>query len=238
MNKYVLRTSVVWIALIAGGAGLHWYRTYTPKRWTAQPASVQPVAVGSGASQSTSLDKNPNVTTEAPLGPVQLTPERMQSIGVESGKVEWKQLADHIRATGTVDTNERLVSYVQVRFSGYIRKVFANATYQFVKKGDPLFTIYSPDLVATQNEYVLALRDENLLRHSTVDGVASGARALTSAAEARLRQWDIPQAEIAAVKESRQAISDLQIDSPVSGYITECIAEPVCRSVHTSLHNR
>lgn len=226
MNKYVLRTSLVWIALVAGGAGLYWFRTYTPTRQTSQPAGVQPVAVGSAGSQSVSTDKSPNVATEAPLVPVQLTLERMQSVGVETGTVEWKQLTDHIRATGTVDTNERLISYVQVRFSGYIRKVFANATYQFVKKGDPLFTIYSPDLVATQNEYLLALQDENLLRHSTVDGVASGARALTSAAEARLRQWDIPQAEIAAVKESRQSISDLQIDSPVSGYITERNALP------------
>jgi Cu(I)/Ag(I) efflux system membrane fusion protein/cobalt-zinc-cadmium efflux system membrane fusion protein len=226
MNKYVLRTSLVWAALAAAGAGLYFYRTYTPKRQAGKPVAVQPVAVGSAGSQSASSGENPNGITEAPLAPVQLTPERMQSIGVRTGTVEWKQITDHIRATGNVDTNERLVSYVQVRFSGYIRKVFANATYQFVKKGDPLFTIYSPDIVAAQNEYLLALRNENLLGQSAVDGVASGTHALTAAAEARLRQWDIPQAEIAGVKETRQPISDLQIGSPVSGYITERNALP------------
>ena len=56
---------------------------------------------------------------ETPLVPVQLTPERMQSIGVKTGTVEYKQLSDDIRATGTVDINERLLSYVQVRFPGY-----------------------------------------------------------------------------------------------------------------------
>jgi len=77
---------------------------------------------------------------EVPLVPVQLSNEQMNSIGVKTGSVEYKQLNDEIRATGTVDIDERLQSSVQVRFSGYIRKVFANATYQYVRKGDPLFT--------------------------------------------------------------------------------------------------
>jgi RND family efflux transporter MFP subunit len=140
--------------------------------------------------------------------------------------VEWKQITDHIRATGTVDINERLVSYVQVRFSGYIRNVFANATYQFVRKGDPLFTIYSPDLAAAQNEYLLALRNRDLLSRSSVDGVASGAAAVALAAESRLRQWDIPQAEITVVKETGKPVVDVPINSPVSGYITERNALP------------
>ena len=79
-----------------------------------------------------------------------------------------------------MDINERLLSYVQVRFPGYIRKVFANATYQYVRKGEPLFTIYSPDLVATQQEYLLARQNQKALSASTVDGVASGAASLVS----------------------------------------------------------
>ena len=97
----------------------------------------------------------------------------------------------------------------QVRFSGYIRKVFADATYQYVRKGDPLFTIYSPDLVATQEEYLLARRNQTALSGSSVDGVASGASSLTTAAEQRLRQWDIPNSEIVKLQESGKAINEL-----------------------------
>jgi len=161
------------------------------------------------------------VKMEAPLVPVQLTNEQMNRIGVKTGTVEYKQLNDEIRATGTVEVDERLQSSVQVRFSGYIRKVFADATYQYVRKGDPLFTIYSPDLVATQEEYLLARRNQSVLRESSVDGVASGASSLTTAAEQRLRQWDIPESEIVKLQETGKALPELSINSPSSGYIME-----------------
>jgi RND family efflux transporter MFP subunit len=221
MNKYVLRTSLVWLAIIVCLAAAYLYRSRVPKQATTPSTEVQPVAVGPTASEAVVKTANPTTSAEAPLAPVQLTPERMQSIGVETGTVACRQVSDDVRATGTVDINERLISYVQVRFSGYVRKVFANATYQYVKKGEPLFTIYSPELVATQNEYLLARRSESLLSGSSVDGVASGAAALTTAAEGRLRQWNISEAEIATVQETGKPISDLVIDSPVSGYITE-----------------
>src|SRR5271168_751628 len=110
---------------------------------------VQPAAAGPSPGTAMSESSMPEKRMETPLVPIQLTPERMQSIGVRTDTVEYKQLSDDIRATGTVDIDERLLSYVQVRFPGYIRKVFANATYQYVRKGEPLFTIYSPDIVAT-----------------------------------------------------------------------------------------
>jgi Cu(I)/Ag(I) efflux system membrane fusion protein/cobalt-zinc-cadmium efflux system membrane fusion protein len=115
---------------------------------------------------------------------------------------------------------------VQVRFPGYIRKVFANATYQYVHKGEPLFTVYSPDLVATQQEYLLARQDQKAMSASTVDGVASGAASLSAAAEQRLEQWEIPQSELAKLKETGKPLTDLTINSPVSGYITEYNALP------------
>ncbi|MBB5318182.1 efflux RND transporter periplasmic adaptor subunit [Tunturibacter empetritectus] len=163
---------------------------------------------------------------DAALVPVQLTPERMQSIGVKTGTVEYKQLSDDLRATGTVDIDERLLSYVQVRFPGYIRKVFANATYQYIRKGEPLFTVYSPDLVATQQEYLLAQQNQELLQSSTVDGVAAGANTLSEAAEHRLAQWDVPASELAKLKETGKPVTDLTIYSPVSGFITERNALP------------
>jgi Cu(I)/Ag(I) efflux system membrane fusion protein/cobalt-zinc-cadmium efflux system membrane fusion protein len=150
----------------------------------------------------------------------------MQTIGVKTGMVEYKQLSDDIRATGTVDIDERLLSYVQVRFPGYIRKVFANATYQYVRKGDPLFTVYSPDLVATQQEYLLAQQNQKQLQSSSVDGVATGAASLSTAAEQRLEQWEVPASELAKLKDTGKPVTNLTIYSPVSGYITERNALP------------
>jgi len=108
----------------------------------------------------------------------------------------------------------------------YIRKVFANATYEYVRKGEPLFTIYSPDLVATQQEYLLARQNQKALSASTVDGVATGAGSLSAAAEQRLEQWEVPRSEIAKLKETGKPVTDLTINSPVTGYITERNALP------------
>jgi RND family efflux transporter MFP subunit len=230
MNKYIVRTSLVWIALIACAAGIYIYRyvyaTRALKPALTKPSGVQPLAVGSASSQGDAANQTTNSQFNEPLAPIQLTQERMQSIGLETGLVESKLIADDIRTTGAVDVNERLISYAQVRFSGYIRTVFANAIYQYVRKGDPLCTIYSPELIAAQNEYLLALRNQRLLNSSRVDGVAAGAAALTDAAERRLRQWQVSPVEIAKVRETGKSIADLEIDSPVSGYITERNAVP------------
>jgi RND family efflux transporter MFP subunit len=230
MNKYVLRTSLVWIAIFAVVAGILAYRSHLAKQPRAMnmpmAGDVQPVATGPSTDAQQPASHMPEQKIETPLVPVQLTAERMQRIGVKTSTVEYKQLSDDIRATGTVDINERLLSYVQVRFPGYIRKVFANATYQYVRKGEPLFTIYSPDLVATQQEYLLARQNQKSLSASTVDGVASGAESLSVAAEQRLEQWEVPPSEIAKLKETGKPVTDLTINSPVAGYITERNALP------------
>jgi len=219
MNKYVIRTSLFWLLLIAVGAA-YVYRARMAAHPPAGTTGIQPIA--SGPMEDSGKEASaPPAKLEAPLVPVQLTNEQMNSIGVKTGTVEYKQLDDEIRATGTVDVDERLQSSVQVRFSGYVRKVFADATYQYVRRGDPLFTIYSPDLVATQEEYLLARRNQSTLSGSSVDGVASGASSLTTAAEQRLRQWDIPSSEIAKLQETGKAISELTINSPASGYVME-----------------
>lgn len=233
MNKYVLRTSLVWLIIVAVVAGVLLYRSGTFGRRTlkateAPSGQLQPEAAGPvpTSANSRSMDTSTEASQDGggagpALSPVQLTPERMQSIGVQTDTVEYKQVSNDIRATGNVDVDERSVSYVQVRFPGYVRKVFANATYQYVRAGEPLFTVYSPDLVATQQEFLLARRNFQALRASAVDGVASGAEALEAAAEQRLEQWQVPQSELSKLKLTGKPINDLTIDSPVSGYITD-----------------
>src|SRR5579875_1472281 len=183
-------------------------------------ASPSPGAVSGGKNATA------GAPVETPLAPVQLSPQRLQSIGVKTGVVEVKPVYNEIRTVGNVDVDEQLEYYVQLRFAGWIQQVFANYTYQYVHKGQPLFTIYSPDLVTTEQEYLIAKQNKNLLATSTVPGVASGAVSLLNAAVERLKQWQIPAREIARLETTNQVRNELEIDSPVSGFITERNALP------------
>jgi RND family efflux transporter MFP subunit len=163
---------------------------------------------------------------DAPLVPVQISAQRLQSIGVKTGWVERKPVEDEIRTSGSVAIDETRLAYVQVRFSGYVQKVLADATYQYVRKGQPLLTIYSPDLVATEREYLVAKQNQKEVAQSTVQGVASSAASLLDAAMERLKQWGVPEKEIARLETTGQVQQELEVNSPISGYITERNALP------------
>ena len=189
-----------------------------------------PPSEGSSAATSDAQDSVGQTTAatpaETPLAPVQLTPQRLQSIGVKTGLVEAKPVEDEVRTVGNVEVDETRLACVQVRFPGWIQKVFADSTYQYVRKGQPLFTIYSPDLVTTEQEYLLAKESRNDLAQSSVPGVASGAASLLDAASERLKRWEVPEREIAQLESTGKVRHELEIDSPVSGYITERNALP------------
>jgi Cu(I)/Ag(I) efflux system membrane fusion protein/cobalt-zinc-cadmium efflux system membrane fusion protein len=163
---------------------------------------------------------------DTPLAPIQLTPQRMQSIGIVLGKVESKAVNSDLRFYGNVEVDERRLAYVQTRFAGWIRKVYADATGNFISKGQPLFTIYSPDLVSTEQEYLVAKQNSETLHESTVNGVASGASSLLSAAKERLLQWEVSPTEIEKLEKGGKPITDLTIFSPVSGYVIDKKALP------------
>ena len=135
-------------------------------------------ANASGSEPGAAGDRQAGNMQETPLAPIQLTPQRMQSIGVVIGKVESKPVNTELRFYGNVQVDERRQAYVQTRFAGWIRKVYADATGNFIGKGQPLFTIYSPDLVSTEHEYLLAKKNSESLQQSKVSGVASGASSL------------------------------------------------------------
>src|SRR5438128_3378335 len=180
----------------------------------------------SGSGSETTGDRRADNMQETPRAAIQLTPQRMQSIGIVLGKVESKPVNTELRFYGNVQVDERRQAYVQTRFAGWIRKLYADATGNFVGKGQPLFTIYSPDLVSTEHEYLLAKKNSESLQQSKVSGVASGASSLFSAAKERLLQWEVSPAEIEKLDQGGKAIMDLTIYSPVSGYITQKNALP------------
>src|SRR5437588_763199 len=201
------------LVLVGILGGLWWRSGHQKKAETAMPSASKETAQGAPGGQSPAA-----ASSETSLAPVQLSPERMQSIGVRMGHVERKAVNDEIRVTGNVAVDETRLAYVQVRYSGYVQKVFADATYQYLRKGQPLFTIYSPDLAATEREYLVAKQNQQRVAASTVQGVTEGAASLLDAAVERLKQWGVPQQEIARLESSGQVQQELTIESPASGY--------------------
>lgn len=222
-NPKTRRALVIAIALngiLAVGLLYVWWRSHhaTASQSTRQDFSQMTAESGANSNPSQSEAAG---SSEPSLAPVQLTPQRLESIGVKVGTAELKQVQEEMRVTGNVDMDERRIAYVQTRFPGWIRKVYADATYQYIRKGQPLFTIYSPDLVTTEQEYLLAKKNSEQARTSTVSGVSTGAMALLSAARERLTQWEVPASEIEKLETTGKVITDLTFNSPVSGYITE-----------------
>src|SRR3974390_135029 len=209
------------LALITVVIGL-WWRFHRPATQTQAAKEVAGVMESHGS--TTALPSTQQM--EAPLAPVQLSAERLQSIGVKFGVVSRKSLQDEIRTTGTVAIDETRLSYVQTRISGHIEKVFGDATYQYVRKGQPLFTLHSPELIAAEREYLLAKRNAKELSQSTVPGVASGVASLLDSTKDRMGQWNISDKEIARLESTGEVVDALEVDSPVAGYITERNALP------------
>ena len=185
-------------------------------------AAPQPAMPGMAGEQPPATTQQ----TETPRAPIQLSPQRMQSIGLQLGQVELKPVSDEIRFYGNVQADERRLAYVQTRFAGWIKKVYVDATGDFVRKGQPLVTVYSPDLVTTEQEYLLAKQNAGTLQQSSVSGVAAGATSLLESARQRLLQWEISPGEIDKLDKTGKVITELTIYSPVSGYVTEKNALP------------
>ncbi len=217
-----IAASVLWWRLSHVGAGSQSGPSSAPMQVTAETSSASASNSDPGSAAETQNGNMP----ETPLVPIQLTPQRMQSIGIALGKVESKSVSSELRFYGSVQVDERRQAYVQTRFAGWIRKVYADATGNFIGKGQPLFTIYSPDLVSTEQEYLIAKKNSESLQRSGVSGVASGAASLLSAAKERLLQWEVSPGEIEKLDQSGKPITDLTIYSPVSGYITDKKALP------------
>ena len=220
MKSY--RTGFVFALLgnlaLAAALGLLWwhYRNQTP------PMKTDPqVASSSAQNPDDTSSTAPPPSQDPALVPIQISPQRLQSIGVKTEEVRRKPVGDEIRTTGNVAVDETKLAYVQVRYSGYIQKVFVDATYQYVRKGQPLLTIYSPDLVATEREYLVAKQNEQQVVGSTVPGVTASASSLLSASVERLRQWGVSTEEITRLDSTREVKQDIEVDSPVSGYVTE-----------------
>jgi Cu(I)/Ag(I) efflux system membrane fusion protein len=135
-------------------------------------------------------------------------------------------LEQEIRTVGTVDYDERAFTQVNLRVSGWIQEVFVNSVGRSVRKGEPLFTLYSPDLLATQDEYLLALKTKSLLAASPLADAKDSAAALVASARERLHLWDLTDEQIAAVERRGKAEPVLTVYAPSTGIVLKREALP------------
>jgi RND family efflux transporter MFP subunit len=162
------------------------------------------------------------ITVAVPgLAEVKISPERQQLIGVRAGSVERRPLDQTIRTVGKVDYDERRVAHIHTRIDGWIKEIFVNYTGQLVKLHQPLFTLYSPELVATQEEYLLALKAQRRLGDNPFQDVAAGAGSLLEAARRRLLLWEVSDAQIAELERTGKPLLEVTILSHSEGFVVE-----------------
>ncbi|HMD86601.1 MAG TPA: efflux RND transporter periplasmic adaptor subunit [Terriglobia bacterium] len=156
-----------------------------------------------------------------PPGGVEISSARQQIMGVATAKAEYRALDQTIRSVGQVAMDETRLVHVHVRTSGWIKKVYVDYTWQQVKQGDPLFTFYSPDLLATEQEYLLALKARDSLAKSSFPEIATAGASLLESARQRLELWDLSEAQIHEVETSGKPVHDVAIYAPVTGYVAD-----------------
>jgi len=167
-----------------------------------------------------SIQKEGKVQEIAP-GTVQISPERQQLIGVRFGTVAKRTLQKVIRTVGRIDYDEKRIGIVSPKIGGWIEELLVDFTGRFVRKGEPLLTIYSPELVSTQEEYLLALKAKQDWSKSPFPEVTEGGNLLAESARRRLKLWDISDAQIKTLEESREPTKTLTLYSPFTGYVIE-----------------
>ena len=161
-----------------------------------------------------------------PVGAVTISPEKQQLIGVRTAKVERQPLSRTVRTTAQLAADESKIAHVHVKVSGYIEKVYVDYVGQLVTKGQPLFTLYSPDLVATQEEYLISKRGEKCLGNAPYQEVSAGANSLLAASRDRLKLWDISDEQIKNLDQTGEVSKTMTFYSPITGFVTDRKAFP------------
>ncbi len=168
-----------------------------------------------------SATKAPPAAKQEEAAPtITLSDEKRQLIGVRTAAAGLRQLEKQIRTVGKVDVDETRLAYVNTKVAGWVKKLFVDYTGKEVRKGQPLLSLYSPDLVTAQEEYLLALRS----RTTTTVGIGevdASRQSLVDSARRRLSLWDISDEQIAALEKTGRPETEMTINAPLNGIVLE-----------------
>ena len=212
---------------------------------TTQP----PVATEKPGAVKPPMQPAPQEQVEENIPLVEMTPEQQQLIGVKTVRVSVRSVQKIIRTVGRIEADERKLATINTKIEGWIEKLYVDFTGRYVKKGEPLAEIYSPELLATQQEFIsaskwagqqtAAARPSEALHGNQVETppatgsepvfdlkkmLAKDAGAALDAARQRLRLWDISEKQIRKIEETGKPIRTLTLYSPISGFVTQKMA--------------
>jgi len=154
------------------------------------------------------------------LAPVQLTEEGIRLAGVQTAPAVEESLARTIRTVGTVTVDETRIQHFHTRVSGWVEQLYVNFTGQFVKAGQPVISIYSPELLATQEEYLRARETATKFAASELPEVRKGGEELLAASRRRLQLFDVPEEFIAELERTGTPQRAVTLVAHTSGYVT------------------
>jgi membrane fusion protein, copper/silver efflux system len=173
-----------------------------------------------GLNPETGNDLEP-VYDEPGPGHIAISSEKQQWIGVRSGVVERMAVRDSLRVPGRVAVDETRITRVTSRTAGWIDRVHADFTGRLVKQGEPLVSLYSPELTASQQEYLLARKARATLSQSTVAAVRAANESMVDAARERLRHhWGLDEAALQQLEESGEVQRSVTLYAPATAFIT------------------
>lgn len=209
MQRRLDVVAAILVSLVVGGALVYVFRD--------QLSVAAGLAPRDGAPQAPA----PAAADPAARGEVTIDSRRQQLIGVRTESVQRGAIAPEIKASGVVRYDETRLAEVNVKVDGYIRDLYVDYTGQTVARGQRLFTFFSPDLLATENEYILALRARDQLAASAPAEARDYAERIVAASRQRIALWDLPEEQIRAIEQSREPQAAVTFLSPAAGVVLE-----------------
>lgn len=209
----VLLAGVAWVVLSRS-------RPSTAARPAGNTAPKPGMNMSAGDTQASTIAGMAGMTVTA-NGSVRLTASQIRHFGVTFGTAEVRPLTSETRTTGIATFDETKMAQIAPKFGGFVERLYLNSTGQRVQRGQPVLDIYSPELLAAQQELLLAAQLDSNIGTSSIPGVSARQTDLVDASRRRLRLWDISDAQIDEILRSGRVRRTLTLYAPVSGIVVD-----------------
>ena len=219
------RAGIILVALVAGGVGV---LAGMQLRGSEGAATASSNSSADGTAAMADMPGMPGMSHDGPPAPpgagsqaVYISPARQQLVGVRSAPIGRQQVEGTIRTVGMLAYDETRSAQIHTRVAGWVEQLYVDYVGKPVRRGQPLFAVYSPDLATAQADYLVALRARQKIADNTNPDLRAGADALLAASRDRMRRWNVTDAQIAELERSGAPGRTVTIASPFDGVVLE-----------------